>query len=253
MIRTAVTVGLARLGRGRGCFFLAAVLLLVVAAGPVHGSFRLIGLTIEDAVARQVVEHFTIARQLQPVRFLGTLRTIEWLLDRPPLAAALARHLHPPLEGYHVTDTGDGMYTVDDQGALRGEFRLVARGLDRRVYLVEGQFRSLAHIMSLSGSMVFTLEYREQRQGNDPYVEITPQLFVRLNNVAAHAILKVLAPLIHGIIDRRVANLTAAAGAVGQRLAKDPDGLYREMRTWPDVRPEEVEAFRLAFTTGEEG
>ena len=187
------------------------------------------------------------------MRFPGTLRIIEWLLDRPPLATALARHLYPPLERYHVTETGDSIYAVDDQGALRGGFRLVARGLDRRVYLVEGQFRSLAYILNLSGSMVFTLEYREERQGNESHVEVTPQLFVRLNNLAAHAILKILAPLIHGIIDRRVANLTAAAEAVGRRVTKDPNGLYREMRTWPDVRPEEVEAFRLAFTTGEEG
>ncbi|HSB80329.1 MAG TPA: hypothetical protein VLM91_16230 [Candidatus Methylomirabilis sp.] len=226
---------------------------MAMLAGPAHGAFTLIGLTIEDAVARQVVERYTLARQLQPVRFLGSLRTTEWLLDRPPLAATLARHLHPPLERYHVRDKGDGVYTVDDQGALRGEFRLVARGLDRRVYLVEGQFRSLAYILSLSGSMVFTLEYRETRQGSESYVEVTPQLFVRLNNVAAHAILKVLAPLIHGVIDRRVANLTAAAEVVGQRVAKDPIGLYREMRTWPDIRPEDVEAFRLAFSNGEEG
>ncbi|HYL81624.1 MAG TPA: hypothetical protein VEU07_12470, partial [Candidatus Acidoferrum sp.] len=55
-------------------------------AGPAHGAFTLIGLAIEDAVTRQVVERYTLARQLQPVRFLGSIRTTEWLLDRPPLA-----------------------------------------------------------------------------------------------------------------------------------------------------------------------
>lgn len=197
------------------------------------------------------MERYTLARQLQPVRFHGTLRTTEWLLDRPPLATTLARHLHPPLERYHVTDRGASAYTVDDEGALRGEFRLVARGLDRRVYFVEGQFRSLAQLLKLSGNMVFTLEYRELKIQSDSYVEVTPQLFLRLNNVAAHAILKVLAPLLHGIIDRRVANLAEAAQVVGQRVSKDPSALYREMRTWPDVRPEEAEAFRLAFSAGD--
>lgn len=230
---------------------LMVALLFAVLAGPAQGAFTLIGLTIDDAAARQVVERYTLARQLQPVRFLGTIRTTEWLLDRPPLAATLARHLHPPLERYHVADKGDSVYTVDDQGALRGEFRLVGRGLDRRVYFVEGQFRSLAYILNLSGNMVFTLEYREGRQGNETYVEVTPQLFVRLNNVAIHALLKVLAPLIHGIIDRRVGNITGAAVAVGERVARDPKRLYREMRTWSDIRPEEVEAFRLAFVGGE--
>jgi hypothetical protein len=252
MTYTLRTAGSSLAIRRRRRILVVAALLFAMLAGPAHGAFTLIGLTIDDTAARQVVERYTIARQLQSVRFIGSIRTTEWLLDRPPLAATLARHLHPPLERYHVADKGDSVYTVDDQGALRGEFRLVARGLDRRVYLVEGQFRSLAYILNLSGNMVFTLEYREGRQGNEPYVEVTPQLFVRLNNIAVHALLKVLAPLIHGIIDRRVANITAAAVAVGERVSRDPKGLYREMRTWSDIRPEEVEAFRLAFV-GEEG
>jgi hypothetical protein len=39
-------------------------------------------------------------------------------------------------------------------------------------------------------------------------VEVDPQLYLRLDNVMIHGIRKVLAPLLHGIIDRRVASLT---------------------------------------------
>ena len=60
-----------------------------------------------------------------------------------------------------------------------------------------------------------------------------------------------LAPLLHGVIDRRVAHLTEATQVVGQRVTQDPGALYREMRTWPDVRPEDAEAFRLAFSVGD--
>jgi hypothetical protein len=101
--------------------------------------------------------------------------------------------------------------------------------------------------------MVFAMEYRERWEGNDPYVEVNPQLFVRLNNVLAHGILKILAPLIHGAIDRRVASLEAAAQAVSQRLIQDPRGLYRELRTWSDVRPEDLEAYRQAFRIPQDG
>jgi hypothetical protein len=69
----------------------------------------------------------------------------------------------------------------------------------------------------------------------------------------AHGILKVLAPLLHGIIDRRVGNLTAAAQVVSQRMTKDPQGLYQEIRTWSDVRPEELEDFRQAFRIARDG
>jgi hypothetical protein len=199
-----------------------------------------------------VVERYTLARQLKTVRFVGTLKTTDWVLDRPPLAATLARHLHPSLERYHLTNKGNGLYALDDMGALRGSVRLIARGPERRIYFVEGQFRSLAHLLTLSGNMVFTLEYRERWEGNELYVEVDPQLFIRLENVVAHGILKILAPLLHGIIDRRVASLTAAAQIVSQRLTKNPRGLYREIRTWPDVRPEELEEYRHAFRTAEE-
>jgi hypothetical protein len=229
------------------------VLLLLVLAVKAFAASTLIGLPVDDASAREAVERYTLARQLKTAQFLGTLKNTDWILDRPPLAATLARRLHPPLEQYRITEQGNGTYGVDDMGALRGSLRLVARAPEKRIYFVEGQFRSLAHILNLTGSMVFTLEFRERWDGNESTVEVEPQLFLRLDNVIVHGLLKVLAPLLHGIIDRRVANLTAAAQVVSERLTKDPHGLYLEMLTWPDLRPEELEEFRQAFRIPRDG
>lgn len=227
---------------------LAVILALAVSLASVaEATFNLIGLTIDDPITRDVVERYTLARNLQPVRFLGTVQTTDWLLDRPHLAAALARHLHPPLERYQIAMRDDGSFAINDLGTLRGSLRLVAQGTNRRVYFCQGQFRSLAHILHLTGNMVFALEYRESGQGADPSVEVTPQLYVRLDNVLAHGLLKIIGPLVHGVIDRRVANLTAATQIVAERISRDPDGLYREMQTWSDLRPEDLEAYRQAF------
>jgi hypothetical protein len=223
---------------------LCAVLTMAV---PVGAAYVLIGLPISDADTQEVVEHYSLMRHLQPVRVFGTQQILDWLLDRPSLAAVLARHLHPPLERYHVTDAGNGIYNVDDGGALRGHLRPVAQGPARRVYFCDGQFRSLAQILKLSGRMVFMLEFRQVREAGEPSVEVDPQLFVRLDNILVHGVLKVIGPLLDGIIDRRVASLTAAAKIVGRRLQEDPQGVYREMKTWPDVSPQELEEFRLAF------
>jgi hypothetical protein len=136
---------------------------------------------------------------------------------------------------------------VNDLGALRGNFRLVAHQGTRRVYVCHGQFRSLAYLLSLSGNMVFTLEYRESRHDAAPTVEVAPQLYLRLDNLLAHGTLKLISPLLHGVIDRRFANLTAATQIVGERVTRDPEGLYREMQTWSDIRPDQLEHFRRAF------
>ena len=234
-----------------GCRLWPIVLLILILLSSAQAAFTLGGLSIDDSATRNIVAGRTLARDLSPVRFPGTLRTADWLLDRPALAVTLARHLYPPLERYHVTPQENGTYEVSDLGALRGSFQMVARGEKRRVYLCQGEFRSLASILKLSGGMVFTLEFRDLQEGGEAYLEVVPQFYLRLDNIVAHGLLKVLSPLLNGIIDRRVGNLTTATQVVGERMSRDPAGLYREMRSWPDVKPEELEAYRQAFLPDE--
>ncbi len=213
---------------------------------------RLLDFEIEDAAVRRVVERYTLSRALEAVRFVGRREHEEFLLARLPLAAALARRLHPPLEPYNVTEKGPGLYDVDDRGALRGHLRLVAEGPGRRVYLAEGEFRSLAHLLRFNGAMVITLRYAEDAQAGEPSLRNEPHLYVRIDNVLVHGILKLLSPLIHGVIGRRVAALAAAAEAVSARLTKDTAGLSREMQGWPDVTDAQRADFRRHFVLPED-
>ena len=50
--------------------------------------------------------------------------------------------------------------------------------------------------------------------------------------------------------DHSVATAVAAQ-VVAERLAHDPRGLYREMQTWPDARPEDLETFRRTLVSEE--
>lgn len=215
---------------------------------PLH----LLGFEIEDGAVRRVVERYTISRALEHVRFIGRREHEEFLLERLPLAAALARHLHPPLEPYTIAEKGPGLYDVADRDAMRGHLRLIAQAPGRRVYLAEGQFRSLAHLIRFTGAMVITLRYAEDAEAAEPSLRNEPHLYVRIDNVLVHGLLKLLSPLIHAIIDRRVASLAAAAEAVSARLTKDPAGLYREMVDWPDVTDAQRVEFRRQFGLGED-
>ena len=213
---------------------------------------RVLDFEIEDAAVRRVVEGYTISRALEAVRFVGRRGHEEFLLERLPLATALARHLHEPLEPYNVTERAPGEYDVDDRGALRGRLRLVAKAPGRRVYYAEGQFRSLAQLLRLDGAMVITLHYREGEDPSQPALMNAPQLYVRLDNILAHGILKILSPLIHGVIDRRFAHLAGAAEKVSARMMKDPAGLYREMQGWPDVTDAQRADFLRQFGLADE-
>ncbi|HTU01132.1 MAG TPA: hypothetical protein VMG58_04925 [Candidatus Sulfotelmatobacter sp.] len=238
------------LDRGRAALrvrLLALALFIAWSGATSAEPLRVLGLPVEDPVTRSTVERPTLVRALAPVEFTATHQMTEWLLDRPPLAATLARHLHPPLERYSIVSRGPGQYEVDDQGALRGELRLVGQASDRRIYICHGEFRSLRNLLAFSGSMVFTLEYRQRREGKDPQMEVSPQIYVRLDNPFIHGVVRALRPLLSGVIDRRAAGLTAATQIVTDRITRDPAGLYQEMGTWADVTADEREEFRIAF------
>lgn len=233
-----------------------ALLLLVMAmlAWPVfggevakeaHEAIRLLDLEIDVPAVRQVLEGHAISRTIDPVRFAGRQKHEEFLLDHLPLAVAMARHLYPSLERYDVSEKALHIYDVNDRGAIRGQLRGVAAAAGRRVYLVEGEFRSRTYFVHFTGAMVITLRYGEEREtGGGPILHNEPHLYVRIDNLLMHGLLKLFSPLIHRIIDRRVSTLAEAAEVVSTRMTNDPGGLYREMKGWADITDQQRTEFR---------
>lgn len=209
------------------------------------------GLTIDDSQALEVIARPTLHRQISPIRFVSNLRTYEFLATHPPLAAQLARRLYPLLERYTVTQVEEGVYTVEDHGALRGEARLIAATSDQRIYRVEGEFRSLAHLLRFTGRMVLILRYREVREGNRTAMESDLDFYLRIDHPFFHAMTKLLSPLIHTLIDRRVRTIVEAMRILFDQVHINPDGLYQRMATWPEMQPSDLEAYRNTFVEKE--
>ena len=214
----------------------------------------LLGFEIEDAAVRRVVEGYTISQALQPLRLILRLEDEEFLLDRPPMLAALARRLHKGLEPYKVTvrENEPGHYDVEDPGVLRGSVRLVASAPGRRVYFAQGDYRALANLLHLTGAMVVTLRYRQGEDPGEPTLVNEQHLYIRIDNVVVHGLLKVLSPLIHAIINKRAANGNSAAEELSIRVTKDPAGLYMEMKDWPEITQEQRREFGLHFGIAED-
>lgn len=227
---------------------LASLALTPPAAEPLP----LLDLPIDDPTVRHVVENATIARALTPTRFPGRRDHEEYLLDRLPLSAALGRRLHPDLEPYHITEKGPGLFELEEGDRIRAPTRLVAKAPGQRVYLIEGEFRSLANLIRFHGSMVIALRYYEDVEADGPTLVNEPHLYVRINNILLRGLAKLFSPIIHGIIAERVARLSAAAEAVSTRIVRDPAGLYREMKGWPEITDPQRADFRRQFGISEE-
>ena len=202
---------------------------------------------LSDPSAREVVQEATLVRPPLPIAIKSTVAIYEFLLDRPAFAAAVARHLHPALEKYTVVEKGRNIYDVDDGGSIRGEIRLLTKAADRRVYLANGQARSMAQLIRVTGRLVVLLEYRPGPGNGDPAVETTSHIFFRVDGGLMQFMVKILSPMIGGAVDRRITTLGLAARIVAERISHDPRSLYHEMRSWTDLRPEDVEEYRRTF------
>ncbi|MDE2059712.1 MAG: hypothetical protein KGL31_00980 [candidate division NC10 bacterium] len=208
-------------------------------------------LVVEDPEIREIIAQPTLRRRISPIRFAGDRRTYEFLVRHPPLATQLARRLHPPLERYTVTQIAEGVYTVEDRGVLRGGARLIAATGDQRIYRFQGEFRSLGHILHFTGRMVLILRYREVREGSRIFMDSNPDFYLRIDHPFFHVMTKLLSPLITSIMDRRVKMVVEATRTLFDQVQTDPNGLYQQMSTWPDVQPSDLEAFRQTFLSKE--
>lgn len=227
-----------------------SALFVSVEAAPWASGF---GAMLDDRETSEILTHPTLRRQITQIRFAGDRRTYEFLVNHPPLATQLARRLHPPLERYTVTQVGDGAYTIEDKGALRGEARLVRVTGDQRVYWFKGEFRSLANLLRFTGRMVLVLDAREVKEGGRTYMETDPDFYLRIDHIFFGFMAKLLSPLINFLIDRRVGMIAEATGKLFQQVTGNPEGLYREMATWKEVSPEDLEAYRQTFLSKRAG
>ena len=134
------------------------------------GRLRLLDFEIVDPAARRVLERTTIARAIEPTRFLGRVAHEEFFLDRLPLSAALGRRLSPALEHYRIAEKGPGVWAMEEGESIKGQTRLIAAAPGRRVYIAEGEFRSLAQLLRFEGAMVITLRYSEEEQGGQVFL-----------------------------------------------------------------------------------
>jgi hypothetical protein len=129
----------------------------------------------------------------------------------------------------------------------------VAAAPGRRVYITEGEFRSLAQLIRFEGAMVITLRYGEAEEAGQHVLSNEPHVYVRIENLLLRGLARLFSPIVGGIIERRVARLAGAAGAVSTQLSRDPAALYREMQGWPEISERDRADFRRYFGIEERG
>lgn len=220
------------------CRSAAAAAIFLALASPAAGASVLPeGLEGHADAAKQTVERRTVSGSVGPIETPLTLEAAAFLLDHPDLSAWLVRRRK--IAPYVIEMRGPGRSWADDGDGTTGFIDLVYRRPERRVYYTEGTHVS-ALFPDIRASAVIVMDISPvAREGCRGHVVTSFDVYVKLRSGFLSAMVKTLRPFIRGLIVRKFTRAFSVADQVGVLLAKDPEGIGREMLSFPGWSAEE--------------
>lgn len=185
-----------------------------------------------------IIEDFTTANKVGPVRTPLSESVYVYLLDRPPTAAALVNRLELGL--YKAEERGPGRYWGDDGEGTSGLVELVYRDRTHRVYYLEGSHES-ALLPHLTGKAVVLLRMVPvANPTGQEFVETTLVSYTRLDNRFLAGLVSLLRPLVGQTVSRKLTKGVDAVTKLGVEMQRHPERVLFEATDPPPLPQEDV-------------
>lgn len=192
-----------------------------------------------------IIEDFTTANKVGPTRVSLPEPLYEYLLNRPPTAAALLNRLDLAL--YKSEERGAGRYWGDDGEGTSGLVELVYQDRTHRLYYLEGTHdsRLLRHIVG-KAVVLLHMSPGKDTAGHD-VVETTVVAYTRLDNRLLAGLVSLVRPLVSSTVTRKLAKGIEAVNRLGLEMRKNPQRVLFEATDPPSLPHDDVEFLRQAL------
>ncbi|WP_455244434.1 hypothetical protein [Petrachloros mirabilis] len=188
-----------------------------------------------------VIENYTTANKVGPLRTATTESVYLYLLDRPHLATALINRLAIGL--YKAEPRGPGRNWVTDGEGTEGIVELVYQDRTSRIYYIEGSHQNRV-IPNMSGKAVVFLRITSVKNENGMEVmDSTIVAYTKLNNRILSGLASLVRPLIGGMVARKMIKGVETVNRLGLEMRRNPDRFISEVTTVPPPLPESDLAF----------
>ncbi len=192
-----------------------------------------------------IIDDFTTANKVGPIRTPLPAPVYVYLLDRPPTAAALVNRLELGL--YKAETRGPGRYWGDDGEGTVGLVELVYQDSNHRVYYLEGSHHSTL-LPHLTGKAVVMLRMvAVQDATGQEAVETTLVSYTRLDNRVLAGLVSLLRPLVGRTVSRKLMKGVEAVNQLGLEMRRHPDRVLFEATDPPSLPPEDVAFLKQAL------
>lgn len=194
---------------------------------------------------KSIVENYTTASKIGPLRTATTQSMYFYLLDRPPIAVALINRLD--LAPYKAETRGPGRWWGNDGEGTEGIVELVYHDHSSRVYYLEGTHHGRL-LPNLSGKAVVFLRMNSIEDSNGvESMDSTMVSYTKLDNRVLSGVVSLLSPLIGGIITRKLAKGVDVVNRLGLEMRRHPDRVLFEATDPPPLPTEDVTFLKEAL------
>jgi hypothetical protein len=193
-----------------------------------------------------VIEHHLTATTVGPLKTAMAEVMYLYLLDRPPVAAALINRLD--LAEYKSEDRGPGRWWGNDGEGTEGIVQLVYRDPATRIYYLEGTHRS--HLLpNVRGKAVVFLRMRPVKDSSGfEATESTMVAYTMLENRIVSGLVSLLRPLIGATVMRKLSKGVEVVNRLGLEMRQRPDRVLFEATDPPPLPEPDVAFLKHALT-----
>ncbi|WP_455389389.1 hypothetical protein [Petrachloros mirabilis] len=187
---------------------------------------------------QSIISDYTTATKVGPIRASISKSMYHYLLDRPPLAAALINRLDFGL--YKAERRGVNLFWGNDGEGTEGTVELAYQDRTSRIYYLEGSHYSRL-LPKMTGKAVLFLRMNPMNEaGGGETMESTMVSYVKLNNRFVAGLLSILRPLIGGVVSHKLAKGVGAVNRLGLEMRDHPDRVLFEATDPPSFAAEDV-------------
>ncbi|THJ22101.1 MAG: hypothetical protein CAF45_010550 [Nitrospira sp. CG24E] len=194
---------------------------------------------------QSIISDYTTANKIGPIQVLLPAPVYRFLLDRPPMTAALINRLD--LSPYRSEARGPGRFFVNDGEGTEGMIELVYQDPTNRIYYVEGTHTSTL-LPDINGKAIVFVKMGpgQDGQGNEA-VETTLVAYAKLNSRLLAGLVSLIRPLLDRTIARKLTKGITVVNRLGQEMRQHPDRIIFEATVSPSLPSEEVAFLKQAL------
>jgi hypothetical protein len=195
--------------------------------------------------AKEIITEPSIVRESKLPNLPINPEQIEFLIDNPHVALALAHLYAPFLDNYKVEVRSHHVVHIDEPGTLGGDAELIDVRPGRRVYLIAGYYDVLK--MRFNGDVVLVTTYSEARKNDAVSVDAATIAYFKINGDFAGTFAWLADYLFPKTVDERIERFVRAAESIAVAVHKDPAAAYGKLKASGEVSAEELEEFGRTF------